>query len=54
MGYKYYIYVWDICPVDERYYYCEVYGGQSFVKAMFAFVSARFQGFASIKWEWRP
>ena len=53
MGYKHYVFVWDICPVDERHYYTEVYGGQSFFKALVVFAIAHFQGFASVKWEWR-
>lgn len=50
MGYDHYIMAYR--KGEEGYFYEEVYAGQSFWKAYFAFRKAK-QSSGCVKWEWR-
>lgn len=53
MGWPIYVYAYVRCDEDGKYYYVEVYGGKSWIKAIFAARKAKREGSGCIKVEWR-
>lgn len=53
MGNEFAVNVWDT-PKDRDYYWLQIYGGDSIMKALYNLWWAKRQGWKCIKLEWRP
>ena len=53
MGNTFEVLAWEAAEGGE-YYWLEIYRGESFFKAMYNLLWARYQGWKCIKLEWRP
>ena len=54
MGWKYVVEVWD-SPIDgDRWYWLQIYAGDSLFKAIYYMIWAKRNGWHCMKFEWRP
>lgn len=54
MGYKYEVNVWEAAVDSDRYYWLQIYTGDSLYQAIKTMWWCKRQGWKCIKLEWRP
>ena len=54
MGNTFEVYAWEAADGSDRYYWLEIYRGESMLKGLYYLWWAKRQGWKCIKFEWRP